>query len=142
MKKNTNKERTTQIQITGRRPRAVGGKGQNQGIATDPREKVNSFLFSSIVSLQVGAAFCARNEHRTSLPEHIPHGKLDPRDRLLHQLLLQHLRLLQHGLQVPRDGESALLQREGRRQAEDHGHRAGALTMNRDYGRPGLNQSS
>ena len=47
MKKKTNKERTTQIQITGRRPRTVGGKGKNQGIATDPREKeMNSFLYS------------------------------------------------------------------------------------------------
>ena len=69
------------------------------------------------MSLQVGAPFCARNEHRTSLPEHVPHGNLDPRDRLLHQLLFQHLRLLQHGLQVPRNDESVLLQREGRRQA-------------------------
>ena len=70
--------------------------------------------------IQVGAALRAGVEHRTPLPEHVPHGALVPRDRFLHQLLLQHLRLLQHGLQVPRDSESAILQREGRRQVEEH----------------------
>ena len=72
--------------------------------------------------MQVGAALRAGVKHRTPIPEHVPHGALVPRDRLLHQLLLQHLRLLQHGLQVPRDDESALLQREGRPQVGKHGH--------------------
>ena len=61
--------------------------------------------------MQVGAALRVGVEHGTPLPEHVPHGLLAPGDQLLHQLLLQHLHLLQHGFQVPRDGESAILQR-------------------------------
>ena len=74
------------------------------------------------MSMQVGAAVRARVEHRTSLPEHLPHDGLAPGDRCLHQLLLQHLRLLQHGLQVPRDDEKTLLQKpEDHREVEEKG---------------------
>ena len=69
--------------------------------------------------LQVGAALRAGDEHGTPLPEHFSNGHLVSGDWFLHQLLFQHLRLLQHGLQVPRDDESALLQREGRRQIKE-----------------------
>ena len=68
--------------------------------------------------MQIGDALRAGVKHGTPLPEHITHDFLAPGDRLLRELLLQHLRLLQHGLQVPRDDERALL--EGRRQAEEH----------------------
>ena len=71
------------------------------------------------MSMQVGSAVRARVEYGTALPEHFSYGDLVPGDQLLHQLLLQHLRLLQHGLQVPRDDESTLLQREGRRQIKE-----------------------
>jgi len=72
--------------------------------------------------MQVGAALRAGVEHRTPIPEHLPHGDLVHGDGLLHQLLLEHLRILQHGLQVPRDDENALLQTEGRRQVGQYGH--------------------
>ena len=72
--------------------------------------------------MQVGAALRAGVEHRTPIPEHLPHGDLVHGDGLLRQLLLEHLRLLQHGLQVPRDDENALLQTEGRRQVGQYGH--------------------
>ena len=76
------------------------------------RKKISSFqCISTVCMMQVGAALRAGVEYRTPLPEHVPHGALVPRDRFLHQLLLQHLHLLQHGFQVPRDGESAILQR-------------------------------
>ena len=72
------------------------------------------------MSMQVGAALRARVEHGTSLPEHLPHDGLAPGDSCLHQLLLQHLCLLQHGLQVPRDDERTLLQKpECHREAEE-----------------------
>ena len=64
------------------------------------------------MSMQVGTALRAGVEHRTPLPQHLSHDGMAPGDQLLHQLLLQHLRLLQHGLQIPRDGERSLLQRE------------------------------
>ena len=76
------------------------------------------------MSMQVGAALRAGVEHRTPLPQHLSHDGMAPGDQLLHQLLLQHLRLLQHGLQVPRDGERSLLQREVSRHVEEHRHRA------------------
>ena len=80
----------------------------------------------SFVSVQVGAALRARVEHRTSLPEHLPHDGLAPGDRCLHQLLLQHLRLLQLGLQVPRDDERTLLQKpEDHREVSEQTHGTG-----------------
>ena len=66
--------------------------------------------------MQVGAALRAGVQRGTPIPEHLPHGALVHGDRLLRQLLFEHLRLLQHGLKVPKDGERTLLQREGRRQ--------------------------
>ena len=80
----------------------------------------NSTYQFSIVSTQVSAALRAGVEHGTPLPERLPHGAVVPGDRNLHQLLLQHLRLLQHGLQVPRDDEGALVQRESRKKVEEH----------------------
>ena len=74
--------------------------------------------------MQSFAALRTRHEHGAPLPEHFPDRPLVPGDRLLHQLLLQHLRLLQHGLQVPRDDESALLQREDHDKVEELRHTA------------------
>ena len=73
------------------------------------RKKISSFqCISTVCMMQVGAALRAGVEYRTPLPEHVPHGALVPRDRFLHQLLLQHLHLLQHGFQVPRETVKAL----------------------------------
>ena len=78
------------------------------------------------MSVQVSAALCARVEHGTSLPEHLPYDGLASGDRCLHQLLLQHLRLLQYGLQVPRDDERTLLQKpEDHREVSEQRHGTG-----------------
>ena len=70
------------------------------------------------VSVQGHAVLRARNGYGASLPEHRAHADQVVGDPHLHQLLLQHLHLLQHGLQVPRDGERTFLQRESQRQEQ------------------------
>ena len=70
-----NGEKTQDSRREGEEPRHCYGS-QRKGDELIP-------IFSSHVSLQVGAAFRAGVEHRTAIPEHVPHGALDPGDHLL-----------------------------------------------------------